>query len=132
MKKRFFKHIIPALLASALMLTGCVKSSSDNAKKDEGEVIILAAASLKDVCAELETEYKKDHNVTLTFSFGSSGALQTQIEEGAPADVFFSAAEKQWMAEHDSLHVGYLNNYLPYSDTRKDGTVTGLVSGPLL
>ena len=70
--------------------------------RDEGEIIILAAASLKDVCAELETEYKKTHNVKLTFSFGSSGALQTQIEEGAPADIFFSASTKQMKALYDA------------------------------
>ena len=40
----------------------------------------------------------------------------------------FSVAEKQWMSEHSQLRVGYLNHYLPYSDTDKSGEVTGLVS----
>ena len=39
----------------------------------------------------------------------------------------FSEAEKQWLLEHDELRVGYLNNYLPYSDSDKEGEVTGLV-----
>lgn len=39
----------------------------------------------------------------------------------------FSTVEKQWLAEHDQLHVGYLNNYLPYSDTDKSGSETGMV-----
>jgi signal transduction histidine kinase/ActR/RegA family two-component response regulator len=39
----------------------------------------------------------------------------------------FSGAEKRWLSEHDTLRVGYLNNYLPYSDTDKEGNVTGLV-----
>ena len=39
----------------------------------------------------------------------------------------FSDAEKKWISEHDKLKVGYLNNYLPYSDTDKNGAVTGLV-----
>lgn len=39
----------------------------------------------------------------------------------------FSTAEKGWIKTHDSLHVGYLNNYLPYSDTDDDGRVTGFV-----
>ncbi len=77
-------------------------STQAQGNKDEGEIIILAAASLKDVCAELETEYKKTHDVKLTFSFGSSGALQTQIEEGAPADIFFSASTKQMKALYDA------------------------------
>ena len=39
----------------------------------------------------------------------------------------FSAAEKEWLSEHRTLGIGYLNNYLPYSDTDKDGSVTGLI-----
>jgi len=38
-----------------------------------------------------------------------------------------SDAEKQWLEEHNELRVGYLNNYLPYSDTDPAGNVTGLV-----
>ena len=38
-----------------------------------------------------------------------------------------SPAEKQWISEHTKLRVGYLNNYLPYSDTNSAGEVTGLV-----
>lgn len=71
-------------------------------KADEGEqteLTILAAASLTDVCGELKTMYETAHpGVTLTFSFAGSGALQTQIEEGAPADLFISAAKKQMNA----------------------------------
>ena len=39
----------------------------------------------------------------------------------------FSDAEKQWISDHNELRVGYLNNYLPYSDTDSAGNVTGLV-----
>ena len=39
----------------------------------------------------------------------------------------FSAMEKEWLAEHKELRVGYLNHYLPYSDTAADGEVTGLI-----
>ena len=39
----------------------------------------------------------------------------------------FSQAERDWMNHHTSLHVGYLENYLPYSDTDKQGNVTGIV-----
>ncbi len=39
----------------------------------------------------------------------------------------FSQAEKEWLSSHDDLRVGYLENYLPYSDTDKDGNVTGIV-----
>ena len=38
-----------------------------------------------------------------------------------------SEAEKEWMREHDFLHVGYLNHYLPYSDTGSDGSADGMI-----
>ena len=70
-----------------------------NAAVEPAALTILAAASLTDVCSELQTVYNEKHpEVTLTFSFAGSGALQTQIEEGAPADIFISAAKKQMNA----------------------------------
>ena len=39
----------------------------------------------------------------------------------------FSQSEREWMNEHTTLHVGYLENYLPYSDTDDKGEVTGIV-----
>lgn len=63
------------------------------------ELFVSAAASLTDVLAEIAEGYKAvAPHVTLTFNFDSSGTLQTQIEEGAPADIFFSAAQKQMTA----------------------------------
>lgn len=39
----------------------------------------------------------------------------------------FSAAERDWLGTHSSLHVGYLENYLPYSDTDAAGRPTGVL-----
>ena len=39
----------------------------------------------------------------------------------------FSQAEREWMNTHTELHIGYLENYLPYSDTDSDGNVTGVL-----
>jgi signal transduction histidine kinase/CheY-like chemotaxis protein/HPt (histidine-containing phosphotransfer) domain-containing protein len=39
----------------------------------------------------------------------------------------FSDDEKEWLSGHNSLTIGYLNNYLPYSDTDSHGQATGLV-----
>ena len=39
----------------------------------------------------------------------------------------FSAMEREWVETHDSLHVGYLENYLPYSSTDDQGQVDGLI-----
>jgi molybdate transport system substrate-binding protein len=57
---------------------------------------ISAAASLTDVMNEVQKLYMKENpNVTLTMNYGGSGSLQQQIEQGAPVDVFFSAANAQ-------------------------------------
>ena len=39
----------------------------------------------------------------------------------------FSEKEREWIAAHDTLHIGYLEHYLPYSDTDRQGQVTGLI-----
>lgn len=55
-------------------------------------ITIFAAASLKAVLAKVKTAYEAAHSgTTLTISTDSSSALETQIEQGAPADVFLSA-----------------------------------------
>lgn len=102
MKNRFLKGTA-ALLSMALLFAGCGESADVEVKNSDSgektELTILAAASLTDVCNEIETLYEKENSgVDLTFSYGGSGALQTQIEEGAPADLFISAATKQMTA----------------------------------
>ena len=58
-------------------------------------LIVSAAASLTDAIQEIEAGYRRDHpDVELRNNFGSSGTLAGQIEEGAPVDVFLSAASK--------------------------------------
>ena len=77
------------------LIAGCGSENKDKTIKQE-EIYILAAASMTDAIQEIGANYEKEHkNIKLVYSFGSSGALQTQIEQGAPADVFISAAQKQ-------------------------------------
>lgn len=60
------------------------------------EITISAAASLKDVLLEIQKNYQiKYPTVKINYNLGASGALQKQIEEGAPIDIFISAASKQ-------------------------------------
>ena len=57
-----------------------------------GSLTIYAAASLKAALAKVKTTYEAAHpGTTLTISTDSSSALETKIEQGAPADVFLSA-----------------------------------------
>lgn len=112
-----WKRFVAALLGSALLagaFAGCSQQQAEEKQEEQPVTLtISAAASLTDALNELAEEYKKDHeNVTLNFSFGGSGALQTQIEEGAPVDVFFSAAESNMDALEEQ---GLIN-----TDTRKD------------
>ena len=59
-------------------------------------VTVSAAASLQDALEEIAKQYEKEKpNIKLVFNFGSSGTLQKQIEQGAPVDLFLSAATKQ-------------------------------------
>jgi len=56
---------------------------------------VSAAASLTDVLQELGKSYQTQTGDRAVFNFGSSGTLARQILEGAPADVFLSADERQ-------------------------------------
>jgi molybdate transport system substrate-binding protein len=59
-------------------------------------VLVSAAASLKDVLAKVDPLFERGYpGVKVTHNFGASGALQQQIEQGAPSDVFISAGKKQ-------------------------------------
>ena len=54
-------------------------------------------------------------------------SLKTKYYPVSLAARAFSAAEKEWLSSHDKLCVGYMENYLPYSDTDEQGNVTGIV-----
>ena len=75
-------------------LVGCGKKAAPAAKKVT--LNISAAASLKDAMGDIQKEYAKSNpDVTLTINFGASGTLEQQIIQGAPCDIFISAAAKQ-------------------------------------
>lgn len=57
---------------------------------------ISAAASLQAVLEAIAPQFQRQFpEIAIAFNFGASGALQQQIEQGAPVDVFFSAATSQ-------------------------------------
>ena len=54
-------------------------------------VNVAAAADLKFAMAELVAQFEKASGAKLDVTYGSSGNFLTQIENGAPFDLFFSA-----------------------------------------
>jgi molybdate transport system substrate-binding protein len=89
------------------------------------DLAVAAAADLSSALPEIAAQYKKQSGLDLKVSFGSSGNLTTQIENGAPFDIFFSADEdypkqlaEKGLAEKDSLYryaVGSLVLWVPNS-----------------
>jgi molybdate transport system substrate-binding protein len=55
------------------------------------EILVSAAASLTDVLNDISKGYQSRSKNTVRFNYGPSSGLARQIEEGAPADIFFSA-----------------------------------------
>lgn len=85
-----------AVLAVAMataMLGGC---GGTQKQQEQTELIVFAAASMTETLTELGNRYTEANpNVTVRFTFDSSGTLKTQIEEGADCDIFISAGQKQ-------------------------------------
>ena len=75
---------------AALLLAGC---GSTTASPTTGQITVFAAASLTESFTKLGKEFEAAHPGTkVTFNFAGSSALAQQINKGAPADVFASAA----------------------------------------
>ncbi|ANS73368.1 molybdenum ABC transporter substrate-binding protein [Paenibacillus yonginensis] len=94
------------------------KAGSEEPQSDV-ELTISAAASLTDALKEISQSFEAQHpHIHVNFNFGASGMLQQQIEQGAPADLFLSAASKNMQALLDkqlidsSQEVNLLNNDL--------------------
>lgn len=96
--------------ATALVLAGCGGEDSDSdssgssegagssgsaASAVKGKVTVFAAASLKESFTTLKKDFeKKNPDAEVVLNFGPSSGLATQISQGAPVDVFASAAPK--------------------------------------
>jgi len=101
---RRMARIATALASAAVVIlsvTACGGSDSDES------VLVLAAASLSDAFATMETEFEAANpRLDVEISFGGSSALQVQVEEGAPADVVAFADTAQINALVEGGFVG--------------------------
>ncbi len=100
------KRLLPVLsLALLLPLAACGGDDSD-ASADGDTLTVLAAASLTDVFEELATGFEKEHDVDVTFSFGSSTDLAEQVADGAPGDVLATADSASMQLAQDAEVTG--------------------------
>lgn len=96
-KKRVLLLVV-ILVVGIFITAGCssTKQTPPTAMQQPIELTISAAVSLKDALTEIKNKYQAQNpNVKLVYNLGASGSLQKQIEQGAPADIFISAAPKQ-------------------------------------
>jgi molybdate transport system substrate-binding protein len=87
------KIILRSGLLLAVLLFGTAVFAADEGKPT---ITVFAAASLTNVLQELGDLFTKESSVPVRFSFAASSTLARQIENGSPADVFFSA-DLEWM-----------------------------------
>jgi molybdate transport system substrate-binding protein len=90
-----YQRIVGAVL-SLLFLGAILCATAPAGGQQAASITVSAAMSLKDALDELGHTYEQRHpDAKVIFNYGSSGTLQHQIEQGAPVDIFLSAAEKQ-------------------------------------
>jgi molybdate transport system substrate-binding protein len=83
--RRFLSASLIALLTLVLAI------SAPSAKAAGREINVAAAADLSSALQEIAADYEKRTGISVKISYGASGALTQQIQNGAPFDVFFSA-----------------------------------------
>lgn len=95
MKRRQFFLLFSIACISFCLVLGLQRTRSQSLQA-QTNLLVSSAASLKEVMEEIKSLYQKTQSdVNLTFNFGASGALLQQIQQGAPTDVFISAAKPQ-------------------------------------
>ena len=87
------------LLAATLLLAAC-------GGDDRPTLTVFAAASLSDVFERAADRFEQEHDVDVRFAFGGSQRLRFQLEQGARADVFASADERQMQRAVEAGVVG--------------------------
>ena len=87
-----------AAALTAVALAGCnpaTDAPTDASSSVGGAITVFAAASLKEAFTTIGAQFEAANpGATITFSFGPSSSLATQITQKAPADVFASASQK--------------------------------------
>lgn len=86
-----YRTILLALLFILLTLFACGVPQKDSSVAVEKRLTIAAAANVEPVFTELGKQFETETGVKVVFSFGATGNLAKQIENGAPFDLFAAA-----------------------------------------
>ena len=110
MNRRRLLNLSSGFVLSLLLAVGCSQTAPQSnqpqpttafpvSSTQKTELTVSAAASLTDAMNAVQPLYEQENpEIKLVYNFGSSGSLQQQIEQGAPVDLFISAAPKQMNA----------------------------------
>ena len=109
MARHFRCSLVQRFLLAALLLlvqAACNHAEKPAAPAEKAELVVFAAASLREVFTTLGKDFEKTHpNAMAMFNFAGSQELRTQIEHGASVDVFASADQKHMKALLDAKKV---------------------------
>lgn len=96
MKRRRILACVSGFLATLLLAIGFKVVMPAPANAQSRTLLVAAAASLQDALKELNPLFESaNRGITVNYNFAASGPLQQQIEQGAPVDLFISAATRQ-------------------------------------
>ena len=81
--------------SEAVNETGTPTAETSVSDQEPETILVSAAASLTEAFTDMESQFEAENpGVDVNFNFAGSGNLRTQIEGGAPVDVFASADQK--------------------------------------
>src|SRR5262245_36585020 len=81
---------------AALAAAAAVAWGTPQPVQAQSDIVVFAAASLKDALDAINVEWQNETGKKATISYAASSALAKQIEQGAPAHIFISA-DLEWM-----------------------------------
>ena len=79
-------HRVVMLALAIAAFAGCGQT-----QKDEGAILVLAAASMAPTLDSIAVQFERTYNVAVKIGYGASGTLAQQIRAGASADIYLSA-----------------------------------------
>jgi molybdate transport system substrate-binding protein len=121
--------LVPAACGTSTSPGGTASGGSSG--QAGAPITVLAAASLTESFNQIGADFKAKSGSTVTFSYGSSATLATQITQGAPADVFAAASPATMKTVTDAgvatAPTNFVSNTLEIAVPKGNpGKITGL------